>query len=166
MLILDRVEAGTNSVRRDGLLGRLAAHWVVRCLAVGAVSSACDYSLLWVTAVVVRLPTPLCAMIGVSVGSTVSFLLNRAISFRDSHNTFGGAALRYAAVIGSLMIVHATAVGLLRDRAHWPILVAKLVADLCILTGGQLLLLRYVVFPRNKTHPAPALAERRAAEVA
>lgn len=117
-------------------------------------AALCDYTLLLTTAKVIGWPTPICAMVGVSVGASVNFLLNRRLAFRDSRSSVAGAALRYVAAIGCLMILHATAVGVLTDRLEVPIVLSKLISDVTLLAGGQLLILRYVVFPRNKSAPS------------
>lgn len=144
---------------------RMGSWWVVRSLAIGAVASCVDYSLVWVCAVLMGVPSAVAAACGLSVGTTVNFGLNRRFAFGDSHHPLGGAALRYAAAFGALMLVHASAVGAMADRFGVPILLAKLLADVTLLLGGQLLLLRYIVFPRNKK-PQPAPVRSRAAESA
>ena len=143
---------------------RLAGSWIVRSLAVGAVSSGVDYALVYGTSTFLAFPAAFAALCGLGVGTVTNFLLNRRFAFKDSGAGWAGAAVRYFGALGCLMLVHATAVGLLTERAGLHILLAKLVADVTLLSGGQLLVLRYIVFPRNKT-PRPAVA-RSAAETA
>lgn len=116
----------------------------------GAVAAACDYAVLMLCAFVLEFPSAVAAMCGLAVGATLNFLLNRNYAFRDCSANLGTTAVRYAAAIGCLMALHAPAVGMLTDRLELPIIVSKLIADVTLLAGGQLLLLRYVVFPRNK----------------
>lgn len=165
MSIFGPVAGDFDIARNTGFIARMSKYWAVRSLAVGAVSSTCDYSALLTSAKVLHWPSPICAMLGVALGATVGFLLNRTVAFKDSQGSFAGAALRYAAAISILMMIHATVVGLLTDRAKWPILAAKLLGDVTILAGGQLLLLRYIVFPRNKARAAPTITAQRAAEI-
>lgn len=139
--------------------------WWVRSLCIGAVASAVDYSIVWALGVAVGIPSAFAAASGLTVGTTVNFALNRRFAFGDCASGFGAAALRYAAAFGALMLVHASAVGVMADRFGVPLLLAKLLADVTLLSGGQLLLLRYVVFPRNKA-PLPAPVAGRAAESA
>ena len=134
----------------------------MRSLAIGAVASACDYGVLLLCAWGAGWPSAWCAMFGLSVGATVNFLLNRRFAFTDSQGSIAGSAFRYAAAIGCLMVAHASAVGMLTDRAQIHIVASKLISDVTLLAGGQLLLLRYVVFPRNKSATAPAVARRSA----
>lgn len=155
---------GGGTIRK--LCARLASRWFVRSLLVGAVSSACDYGTLLFCARVLQWPSAFCAACGLAVGSTLSFTLNRCVAFTDCRTPLWSSALRYAGAIGALMVVHASAVGLLTDRAQVPILVSKLIADVTILSAGQLLLLRYIVFPRNKAAASPAVSSTQPAELA
>jgi putative flippase GtrA len=136
--------------------------WAARSLAANALASVSDYAVLLFCAKVLGLPSSACAFFGLSVGVTASFLLNRRFAFRNSSASVGGALIRYVAAISSLIPLHAVAVGFLTDRAGIPIVLAKLLADATLLLGGQLLLLRYVVFPRNKDARAEVSADRAA----
>jgi putative flippase GtrA len=141
-------------VNRDGSAARPARKlldwWPVRSLAANAVAGVGDYATLLTCAKVLELPSALCAFLGLCVGLSVSFLLNRRFVFRDTATSLGGALLRYAAAVACLMSVHAASVGLLTDRVGLHIALAKALSDATLLTGGQLLLLRWFVFPRNK----------------
>jgi hypothetical protein len=83
------------------------------------------------------------------VGASVGFTLNRGVAFRDAGPVIP-AILRYVAAFGLLMALHAGAVGVLTGPWRIPLVLAKACADVSLLAGGQLLLLRYIVFPRNK----------------
>ncbi|MBX5480729.1 MAG: GtrA family protein [Myxococcaceae bacterium] len=156
------------AVRTSGrsLGARLASRWFVRSLLVGAFASACDWGTVLCCARALGWPSAFCAACGLTIGSTLSFTLNRKVAFTDCRLTLWTSALRYAGAIGCLMVVHASAVGILTDRSRLPILVSKLIADVTILSFGQLLLLRYIVFPRNKAAASPAVAPRPPAELA
>lgn len=133
-----------------------------RSLCIGAVASTVDYSVLSLLGLVLGVPAAFASFAALSVGTTVNFALNRRYSFRDNQSGLAGAAARYAAAFGCLMVLHSASVGMLTDRLAVPLLLSKLVSDVTLLLGGQLLLLRYVVFPRNKRRPSPAVAGRAA----
>jgi len=151
-----------NAARR---LSKVLDGWAARSLAASGVASLGDYSVLLVCAKLLRLPSTVSAFLGLCIGISSSFLLNRRFAFRQSSATFGGALVRYLVAIGCLIPLHAVTVGLLTDRVQIPIVLAKLLADATLLAGGQLLLLRYVVFPRNKDARS-AVSASRAAELA
>jgi putative flippase GtrA len=119
--------------------------WMVKSLSLNACGSAIDYALLLVAAKVLLLPTPAATMIGIAVGATFNFLMNRRFAFRST-GAIGPQALRYAAAIGALMVVHAAVAWLLRDVAHVPLLFAKILADLGVLAFSQPFVLRKFVF--------------------
>jgi putative flippase GtrA len=163
MAIVRAVEVrNRKAARRPSKVGE---RWVVRSLVANALASTGDYAVLLTCAKVLGLPSSVCALLGLSVGMTGSFLLNRSFAFPHNAASLGGALARYVAVIGCLMSLHAAAVGLLTDRLGMPIVAAKLLCDAILLAGGQLLLLRYVVFPRNKDARA-AVGAKRAVEPA
>jgi putative flippase GtrA len=88
-------------------------------------------------------------MLGVAVGSTVAFLGNRRFAFRSSASAWRAEALRFVAGTTAGMLVHAALVRTLADHVGVPVVLAKLVSDVCVFTFGQLLLLRFFVFPER-----------------
>ncbi|HZH15424.1 MAG TPA: GtrA family protein [Archangium sp.] len=131
--------------------------WATRSLAVGGVATALDILTLLACVKLARLPTPVGAGLGVMVGAVWAFWANRRFAFKDSQGALGPQVLRYGLATGGAMLVHAALVGWLADRVGVPVVLAKLAADVAIFTVGQLLLLRYVVFPRSAP-PAPPAA--------
>jgi putative flippase GtrA len=123
-----------------------AVTWVSRSLAVGAVATAVDVAVLLVAVRWLHVSKPVGAMLGVAVGSTVAFLGNRSFAFRDSDGPWLPEALRFLVGTGVGMVVHGQLVRVLTDQ-EVPLVLAKLMADLCVFTFGQLLLLRFFVFP-------------------
>ena len=91
------------------------------------------------------------AMLGVAVGSTVAFLGNRRFAFRSSARAWVPEALRFLAGTTVGMLFHAALVRTLADGVGVPVVLAKLVSDVCVFTFGQLLLLRFFVFPARRT---------------
>ena len=137
------------------LLEWLKNQWATRSLAVGAVSTVFDLgiggTLLWAGA-----PTRAAAMTGTLFGSVFSYFANRSFAFRDrdpSRSTF----LRYAAVTVVASTIHGQFV-VWFSGLGLPYVAAKMASDFIVYTVGQLLLLRYVVFPRKISGP-PASPE-------
>jgi putative flippase GtrA len=129
-----------------------AVIWVSRSLAVGAVATAVDVTVLLLAVRWLHLSNPVGAMLGVAVGSTVAFLGNRRFAFQDSDGPWLPEALRFLAGTAVGMVVHGQLVRLLTDQ-EIPLVLAKLMADVCVFTFGQLLLLRFFVFPARGSPP-------------
>ncbi|MFN0060983.1 MAG: GtrA family protein [Myxococcaceae bacterium] len=146
--------------RLHRLLNWAATSWATRSLAVGALATLVDIGVLLFCDRWLGLMTPISAAIGVMVGATLTFFLNRHFAFRDHHPELAPQAMKFVVATGGCMVIHATLVGLMRDRAGVPVVLAKLVADLLVFSVGQLLLFRYVVFPKKKTPPEPSPAPR------
>jgi putative flippase GtrA len=123
-----------------------AVTWVSRSLAVGSVATAVDVAVLLAAVRWLHVSNPVGAMLGVAVGSTVAFLGNRSFAFRDSDGPWLPEALRFLVGTGVGMVVHGQLVRVLTDQ-EVPLVLSKLMADLCVFTFGQLLLLRFFVFP-------------------
>jgi len=121
--------------------------WVVPSLLVGAVATLLDIGVLLAALRWLHASSAGGAMLGVAVGSTVAFLGNRRFAFRSSARAALPEALRFLAGTLAGMVVHGALVRTLADGAGVPVVLAKLVADLCVFTFGQLLLLRFFVFP-------------------
>ena len=156
--------------------------WAVPSLMVGAVATLVDVGVLLAAMRWLHASTAEGAMLGVAVGSTVAFLGNRRFAFRSSAQALAPEALRFLAGTLAGMGVHAMLVRTLADRLGVPVVLAKLASDVCVFTFGQLLLLRFFVFPirgkpeagaragapagwtcrsRRSSHRSPAWGERR-----
>ena len=132
--------------------------WAVPSLMVGAVATLVDVGVLLAALRWLHASTAKAAMLGVAVGSTVAFLGNRRFAFRSSARAWLPEALRF--LLGTLagMSVHAMLVRTLADRLGVPVVLAKLASDVCVFTFGQLLLLRFFVFPVRRKLEAVARA--------
>jgi len=117
---------------------------------VGAVATLVDVGVLLGAIRWLHASTAAGAMLGVAVGSTVAFVGNRRFAFRSSATAWVPEALRFVAGTTVGMLVHAALVRTLADRAGVPVVLAKLVSDVCVFTVGQLLLLRFFVFPARR----------------
>ena len=130
--------------------GRSLRAWAVPSLAVGAVATAVDVVVLLAAMRWLHASSAGGAMLGVAVGSTVAFLGNRRFAFRSSARALVPEALRFVSGTAVGMLVHAALVRTLADRVGVPVVLAKLVSDVCVFTFGQLLLLRFFVFPARR----------------
>lgn len=132
--------------------------WAVPSLMVGAVATLVDVGVLLAAIRWLHASTAEAAMLGVAVGSTVAFLGNRRFAFKSSARAWLPEALRF--LLGTLagMSVHAMLVRTLADRLGVPVVLAKLASDVCVFTFGQLLLLRFFVFPVRRKLEAVARA--------
>lgn len=124
--------------------------WAVPSLMVGAVATLIDVGVLLGAIRWLHASTAAGAMLGVAVGSTVAFVGNRRFAFRSSATALFPEALRFVAGTTVGMLVHGALVRTLADRAGVPVVIAKLVSDVCVFTVGQLLLLRFFVFPARR----------------
>ncbi len=127
--------------------------WATRSLAVGAIATVLDIAvgLLCVKALVWSTRTG--AMLGVAFGATFTFFANRYFAFREHDPRLAKPALKFVVATLASMLVHGQLVVVMRDWFGVPFVPAKMVADIAVFTVGQLLLLRFVVFPKAK---APA----------
>lgn len=129
--------------------------WATRTLAVGAVATAIDVVILLLCVHAAGLPNPLAAMIGVLVGSTFTFFANKYFAFRDHNPKLAPQAAKFVAATGIGMLVHAQFVYLFADRLGLNVVLAKFGADILVFTVGQMLVLRYLVFPRSQSKSEP-----------
>jgi len=130
-------------------------HWATRSLAVGGIATAIDIC-FGTSLLLVGMPTRWAAMSGVVLGGTFTFLANRYFAFRERNPKLAKPALRFVVVTGLASIVHGQVVVWLRDVLGVPFVVSKMAADLVVFTFGQLLLFRYIVFPKQKEEAEPA----------
>jgi putative flippase GtrA len=137
-------------VKLKSLVLKAWQSWATRSLAVGGVATLLDIAILLGVIRLFQLPNPVGAAIGVTVGSTFTFFANRHFAFRDRHPELAPQAVKFVLTTVPAMAVHAGLVGLLADRFGVPVVISKLVADVLVFAIGNLLILRYVVFPRQK----------------
>jgi putative flippase GtrA len=128
----------------------LRAHaWVLKSWLIGGLGAAVDYALVWTLAGRNNLPTFAAALAGLLVGSSVNFVANRLLVFRDARQSqVGTQAARFAALMAGLFLAHAFTVAFARDTIGVPLLLAKMGADLLYFGPGYPFLLRWLVFGR------------------
>ena len=138
---------GRSSFR--ALVQKVMASWAARSLQVGALATVLDVCVLLVCKKVLNLPTPVGAAIGVAIGSTLAFFLNRAWAFRARGTPVTGQAVKYIISTLIAMSIHAPLVGILADWLDVPVVVAKLAADVLVFSIGQLLAMRFLIFRKT-----------------
>jgi putative flippase GtrA len=143
---------GRSSFR--AVVQRVLRSWAARSLQVGALATVLDISVLLVCKKVLKLPTPVGAAIGVAIGSTLAFFLNRRWAFRASGTPVAGQAVKFIISTLIAMSIHAPLVGILADWLDVPVVVAKLIADVLVFSIGQLLAMRFLIF-RKSMHESP-----------
>jgi putative flippase GtrA len=133
-------------------LSQVLRHWAGLSTILGSVSTVFDLGLVILLVQVFHFNPAAAAPIGVFFGSSVNFTLNRLFAFRDSRGHVALQAMRY--FIGTVVAasVHAGVVYLLTNRLHLYYVLSKFVADILVFTGGNLLLFRYLVFPKTHGH--------------
>ncbi len=125
---------------------RLTGFWALRTLAVGALASGADLTVLITLVQFAHFDPVPAAVCGVATGATINFFVNKRFSFRDEGDT-RREAVRFALSTGAATGVHAGVVYLLADRWHVSYVLAKLCADVLVFFFGNLAVLRLVVFP-------------------
>lgn len=139
---------GRSSFR--AIVQRVMQSWAARSLQVGALATVVDICVLLFCKKVLKLPTPVGAAIGVAIGSTIAFFLNRSFAFRAQGTPVAGQAVKFIISTLIAMSIHAPLVGILADWLDINVVLAKLMADVLVFSIGQLLALRFLVF--RKTH--------------
>jgi putative flippase GtrA len=132
------------------LLRRLWSSWATRSLAVGAVATVLDLALgtsLLLTGVA---STRAAAMTGTAFGALFGYFANRYFAFRDHDRSANASAVRFALVALTSTLIHGQLVVWMRDSFGVPFVVAKMVADVLVFNVGQLLMMRYLVFPKKQ----------------
>ena len=132
-------------------LQRLAGWWAARSLAIGAAATFVDVTIGTLLVWVVHLPTRPSAMIALGVGTTLNFIAHRYFAFGEKNAKVADPAVRWIAMTLVQTLVHGQLVVMLRDWWGVPFVPAKMAADLVVFSAAQLLLVRYVVFPKKAT---------------
>lgn len=135
---------------------RIWKFWAARSLMIGVVSTTLDLTtgalVLWLGG-----PTRAAAMSGTTVGSTFTYFANRHFAFKDHREPVAKSGLKFFLVQAVLGIMHGQVTVWLRDGVGIPYMIAKMMADLLVVTGPQLLLMRHFVFPVHKKALSPSV---------
>lgn len=124
--------------------------WATRSLAVGAVATILDLVIGLSLKNFFHVETRPAAMTGVIVGSTFTYFANRFFAFKEQNPQLASSMIKFIAVTVVSSLLHGQVVVWLTDTLNVPFALSKVLADLAIFSVGQLLLLRYIVFPKAK----------------
>lgn len=155
---------------------RVWRSWATRSLAIGGIATVVDV-VVGLSAISIGLSTRVGAMAGVAVGAAFTFFANRYFAFREHDPKLAKPALKFLLATCVAMLVHGQLVVVLcrafgveqadpggftmapppkGDGAHVLFVVAKMIADVAVFSVGQLLVLRYLVFPKRRVQPSGA----------
>lgn len=131
------------------LAERIWKFWAARSLMIGVVSTTLDLTtgslILWLGG-----HTRIAAMSGTTVGSTFTYFANRHFAFKDHKEPVAKSGLKFFLMQAVLGIVHGQVTVWLRDGLGIPYVIAKMCADLLVVTFPQLWLMRNFIFPVHK----------------
>jgi putative flippase GtrA len=113
--------------RSGGTAGDRLPQQFARFVAVGAVTTAVQYAVLWLGVTALRAPAALASAAGYALGVALSYLLNYLVTFRSSRS-HAAAAPRYLAVFGVGWCMNTGLMALLVHRWGWNLWVAQLLA--------------------------------------
>jgi putative flippase GtrA len=130
--------------------------WATRSLAMSSAATVVDISVLVFCVELLGLPNPVAAMVGVTFGSAFTFFANRHFAFRDHHPDLAPQVMKFVLTTAVAMVIHASLVYIFADRLRIPVVFAKIIADIIVFSVGQLLVMRYFIFPKKRTAGATA----------
>jgi putative flippase GtrA len=133
---------------------RLTGWWATRSLAIGAGATVVDVTIGTLLVSVAHLSTRPSAMLALAVGTTLNFLAHRYFAFREHNPKLASPAMRWLLMTVVQTLVHGQLVVMLRDWWGVPFVLAKMAADIVVFSAAQLLLVRYVVFPKKDDNGA------------
>lgn len=129
-------------------LQRLKDLWAIRSLVVGVGAVLIAVVLGWV---VLGLggPTRLATMGGLAVAWVFTYVANKTWAFSDSDASVAGSTVRFVLMAVGTTLVHGQVVVWLTEGVGLPWTVAKLLGDVLVVTVPNLLIMRFIVFPRR-----------------
>jgi putative flippase GtrA len=137
----------------SNLLRKIYDSWATRSLAVGGVATLIDLAIGNTLLFVGHLSTAVSAMLALAVGSTVNFIGQRRFAFNEKK--VATPATRWVLMTAAQIPIHGQLVHLFRDSWGVPFTFSKMIGDVIVFGILQLVVLRYLVFPKREE---PALA--------
>ena len=123
---------------------------------VGACTSSLDFSTLFISVHFFHLLPVIGSSLGVILGASCNFFLNRWLAFRSKDPDVGRQAIKFTLGTGLTLALHALTIWTLTGHLRVNYMLSKLIADLLVFTGGNLLVNRYLVFTQHtKTQHSP-----------
>ena len=124
--------------------------WISVSLIGNLVGTIFDLSVVIALVQVAHFNPVAAAPCGVFVGATVNFFINKTFAFKDSHGHTGLQLARFLGGTAVAAAVHAGLVYILTNKLGVFYVISKLIADVLVFTVGNLFLLRFIVFPKNR----------------
>lgn len=134
------------------LVKRVYTSWATRSLAVGAGATVVDLLVGNALLFGLHFTTAASAMCALAVGSTVNFLGQRRYAFNEKK--VATPAWKWALMTAIQAPIHGQLVAVFRERLGVPYTFAKMTGDLVVFGVLQLVILRYLVFPKPPLDPA------------
>lgn len=127
---------------------RLEGLWALKSLLVGVGAVVIALVLGWL---VLGLggSTRAAAMLGLAVAWLFTYVANRRWAFDDSDASLTSSGAKFLAMAVGTTLVHGQVVTWLVDTWAVPFTVAKLLGDALVVTIPNLLIMRFVVFPKR-----------------
>lgn len=132
-------------------LKALVGSWVTVSLVANLVATVFDLGLVIALVQLGHLQPPLAAPLGVALGATVNFTINKVVSFRDVRGHWASQLLRFFGGTAVAATIHMGLMYLLTTKLHVFYVISKLLADVMVFTVGNIVILRFLVFPESAT---------------
>lgn len=156
------VNAAPPESKLKSRLRTILSSWATKSLAVGAIATGLDLVIGLTMRNGLHLDTRPSAMTGSIIGATFTYFANRTFAFKQDNPALASSMLKFIAVTLVSSFAHGQAVVWLTDGLGVPFVVSKVIGDLAIFTFGQLLVLRYIVFPKAKVPASERIVEAHA----
>jgi putative flippase GtrA len=122
-----RADERRHGSRHDGIASARLPEQFLRFAAVGAVTTAVQYAVLWFGVARFAAPAALASAAGYALGVLLSYFLNYLVTFRSSRS-HRAAAPRYLAVFGVGWCINAGLMALLVHAWSWNAWLAQVIA--------------------------------------
>ena len=122
-----RPEDPQDTSRSERTAATTLPHQFLLFAAVGGVTTAVQYAVLWIGVAVWQAPAALASAAGYALGVALSYLLNYLVTFRSSR-AHAAAAPRYFAVFGIGWCINTGLMTLLVHQWGWNLWVAQVMA--------------------------------------
>lgn len=128
---------------------RLERLWALRSLIVGAGAVIVALVIGWIV-LAFGGSARVAAMLGLAVAWSFTYVANRAWAFDDSDASLGSSGLKFVVMAVATTLVHGQVVAWLTETWSVPFTIAKLLGDVLVVTIPNLIIMRFVVFPKRK----------------
>jgi len=161
-MALAELRTAFRDVRRDprGTLSDVARSWISISLVASFIATFFDLAVVIALVQWRHFNPAAAAPIGVTFGSTVNFGINKIFSFKDSVGHLHYQYMRFLLGTAVAAAIHAGFVYVFTNLLGIHYVISKIAADILVFTVGNLVLLRFVVFPKNLPAECPRMAPR------